>query len=261
MKLLSRLKIPFIKNSSNGDFDNKDETSQKGGEEVKGSFLDSKARFSKEIEGSEIGITYSALIKRDEKLLRVNTVAMIIIGVLVVKNQFLTDPVTIVLPPNMTEEVKVVGNKASESYKTQWALFFSTLIGNINPTNIGFVTTTILDALSPDLQAKTRESLQQQTNIMQARGVEQSFKPIDMYYDTKNDMVYVWGTKSTRLINVPDKTESSKWMFEWVLGMKNGRPRIAYVNQYSGTPNIKKITINGKEQLATLDNPPPSIGN
>lgn len=26
MKLLSRLKIPFIKNSSNGDFDNKDET-------------------------------------------------------------------------------------------------------------------------------------------------------------------------------------------------------------------------------------------
>lgn len=29
MKLLSRLKIPFIKNSSNGDFDNKDETSQK----------------------------------------------------------------------------------------------------------------------------------------------------------------------------------------------------------------------------------------
>ncbi|MCQ7596174.1 hypothetical protein NP169_23335, partial [Salmonella enterica] len=63
------------------------------------------------------------------------------------------------------------------------------------------------------------------------------------------------------VLNVPDKTESSKWTYEWVLGMKNGRPRIAYVNQYSGTPNIKKITINGKEQLATLDNPPPSTGN
>lgn len=261
VKLLSRLKFPFIKSTSDGDFDKKEETSQNGGEEAKGRFRDTKAQFSKEIEASEIGITYSALIKRDEKLLRVNSIAMLIIAVLVVKNQFLTDPVIIVLPPNMTEEVKVVGNKASESYKTQWALFFSTLIGNINPTNIGFVTTAILDALSPDLQAKTRESLQQQANIMQARGVEQSFKPIDMYYDTKNDMVYVWGTKSTRLINVPDKTESSKWTFEWVLGMKNGRPRIAYVNQYSGTPNIKKITINGKEQLATLDNPPPSTAS
>nr|UGK56513.1 hypothetical protein [Escherichia coli] len=96
--------------------------------------------------------------------------------------------------------------KPQNHIKTQWALFFSTLIGNINPTNIGFVTTTILDALSPDLQAKTRESLQQQTNIMQARGVEQSFKPIDMYYDTKKMTWSMSGEqKSTRLINVPDK--------------------------------------------------------
>lgn len=73
-------------------------------------------------------------------------------------------------------------------------------------------------------------------------------------------MVYVWGTKTTRLVNVPDKTESSKWTYEWVLGMKNGRPRIAYVNQYSGTPNIKNYD-KRQEQLATLDNPPPSTGN
>lgn len=261
MKFLSSIKIPFIKKTSNGDLNNAEETSQNGNEEAKGRFFDSKSRFSKEVESSDIGITYSALIRRDEKLLRTNSVAILVIAAFVVKTQFFTDPVTIVQPPNMTEEVKVVGNKASESYKTQWALFYSTLIGNINPTNISFVTTSILDALSPELQARTRESLQQQTNIMQARGVEQSFKPNDMYYDPKNDMVYVWGTKSTRLINVPDKSESSKWTFEWVLGMKNGRPRIAYVNQYAGTPNIKKITINGKEQLATLDNPPPSTGN
>ncbi|MGQ7115902.1 hypothetical protein ACUOFC_64490, partial [Escherichia sp. TWPC-MK] len=29
---------------------------------------------------------------------------------------------TIVTPPNMNEEITVVGNKASESYKTQWAI-------------------------------------------------------------------------------------------------------------------------------------------
>ncbi|RVT16883.1 pilus assembly protein, partial [Enterobacter hormaechei] len=52
MKLLSKLKIPFIKSASNGDFDKKDETSQNGGEDSKGRFRDSKARFSKEIEAS-----------------------------------------------------------------------------------------------------------------------------------------------------------------------------------------------------------------
>ncbi|MGV7963677.1 TraE/TraK family type IV conjugative transfer system protein [Photorhabdus tasmaniensis] len=261
MKFLSSIKLPFLNKTSNGDASEQDEPNRNAVAESKGRFFDSKKGFSHEAESSEAGITYSALIRRDNKLLRINTIAIAVIAALVVKTQFFTDAVTIVTPPNMTEEVTIVGNKASESYKTQWALFFSTLIGNINPTNIKFVTTYVLDALSPDLQAKTGEALQQQINIMQARGVEQSFKPNDIYYDPKNDMVYVWGTKSTRLINVPDKTESSKWTYEWVMGMKNGRPRIAYVNQYAGTPNIKKITINGKEQLATLDNPPPSTGN
>lgn len=64
-------------------------------------------------------------------------------------------------------------------------LSFSTLLGNINPTNISFVTAYVLDALSPELQAKTSESLQEQINIMQARGVEQTFKPNDIYFDPK----------------------------------------------------------------------------
>lgn len=84
----------------------------------------------------------------------------------------------------MNEEITVVGNKASESYKTQWALFLVPF-RNINPTNISFVTAYVLDALSPELQAKTSESLQEQINIMQARGVEQTFKPNDIYFDPK----------------------------------------------------------------------------
>lgn len=85
MKLLSKLKIPFIKSASNGDFD-KGRDFAKWRRRLKGRFRDSKARFSKEIEASEIGITYSALIKRDEKLLRVNSIAILVIAVLVVKS-------------------------------------------------------------------------------------------------------------------------------------------------------------------------------
>ena len=81
---------------------------------------------------------HSALINRDTKLIRINTVSIAVIGLLVAKI-FFTDLVTIVTPPNMNEEITVVGNKASESYKTQWALFLVPL-GNINPTNISFVT-------------------------------------------------------------------------------------------------------------------------
>ncbi|WP_426727510.1 hypothetical protein [Enterobacter cloacae complex sp. 288G10] len=49
MKLLSKLKIPFIKSASNGDFDKKDETSQNGGEDSKGRFRDSKLALVKRL--------------------------------------------------------------------------------------------------------------------------------------------------------------------------------------------------------------------
>lgn len=261
MKLLDKIKFPFGKKSDpeGAEPGNSSQPGQKHTE--KSRFFDIKETFSRESKASGAGIAYSELINRSSKIIRTNTLAVVIIAILVGKILFFTSPITIVTPPNMTEEITIVGNKASESYKTQWALYYSTMIGNINPTNIKFVLDSVLDALSPELQAKTGEALQSQINIMQARGVDQTFRANDIYYDPKNDMIYVWGTKTTKLVNVPDKSESSKWTYEWVLGMKNGRPRIAYVNQYAGTPNIKKITINGKEQLATLDNPPPSTGN
>lgn len=243
---------------------NKKEKSDKEINEKKdifpGRFFDTKKNFSPEAQKSGAGIAYGELISRSSRIVTTNLICIVIIGMLVVKIAFLSNPVTIVTPPNMTEEVTLVGNKASESYKTQWAMFYSTMLGNINPKNIQFVMNYILDSLSPELQAKTGEALESQISIMQARGVDQTFRANDIYFDPKNDMVYVWGTKTTTLLNVPDKSESSKWTFEWVIGMKNGRPRIAHVSQYAGTPNIKKITVNGKEQLATLDNPPPSTG-
>jgi len=203
------------------------------------------------------GIAYGELITRNASIIRANYVLTGLVVILVAKQVFFTSPVTIITPPNMTEEITVIGNKTSESYKTQWALFFSTMVGNINPKNIQFVTSYILKALSAELQAQIGEELTNQANLMATRGVDMSFTPNDIYYDAKNDLIYVWGTKVTKLTNVPDKAESSKWTYEWVIGMRNGMPRIAYVKQYAGTPNIKKVTVNGKEQLATLNEAPP----
>ncbi|KAA1186416.1 TraE/TraK family type IV conjugative transfer system protein [Photorhabdus heterorhabditis] len=257
MKLLSQIKklVTLGKSESPVQENVTDDLSQD-----KGRLKPIRKLLSQQSQESGAGITYSELILRNAKIVKSNILLAAVVAAVVVKVMFFSDPITIITPPNMTEEIKLIGNKTSESYKTQWALFFSTMVGNINPKNINFVTDYITEALSPELQAKTSEELQNQATLMATRGVDQSFSPNDIYYDPKNDVVYVWGNKTTRLINVPDKVESSRWTYEWVLGMKNGRPRIAYVKQYAGTPNIKKVTINGKEQLAKLDDAPVQAG-
>lgn len=50
--------------------------------------LDIKKRFSPQAEASGAGITYSALINRDTKLIRINTVSIAVIGLLVAKILF-----------------------------------------------------------------------------------------------------------------------------------------------------------------------------
>lgn len=259
MNIYEKIKAILFKKEAS---DNTPETEnlQKSTQKRNGRFLDTRSHMSPTSKSSPAGIAYGELISRNTKIINANILALVIIAGLVGKEIFLDKPVTVVTPPNMNEEIRVIGNKASESYKTQWALFYSTMLGNINPKNIQFIMDYIIKSLSPELQGRIAAELQSQINIMQTRGVDQTFTPIDIYFDEKNDMVYVWGTKTTKLTNVSDKQETSKWTYEWVIGLRQGMPRIAYANQYAGTPNIKKITINGKEQLEKLDNPPTTSG-
>ncbi|WP_234903214.1 hypothetical protein [Enterobacter hormaechei] len=112
MKMLSGINIPFFKKSKKDENGDLEQSYVKKDESAKGRFLDIKKRFSPQAEASGAGITYSALINRDTKLIRINTVSIAVIGLLVAKILFFTDPVTIVTPPNMNEEITVVGNKA-----------------------------------------------------------------------------------------------------------------------------------------------------
>ncbi len=80
---------------------------------------------------------------------------------------------------------------------------------------------------------------------MQARGVEQSFKPIDMYYDTK--MTWSTSGEQNQPVWLMFRQNRIIKMDIWMgAGNEKRTARIAYVNQYSGTPNIKKITITAK---------------
>ncbi|HAU9113782.1 TPA: pilus assembly protein, partial [Escherichia coli] len=101
MKMLSGINIPFFKKSKKDENGDLEQSYVKKDESAKGRFLDIKKRFSPQAEASGAGITYSALINRDTKLIRINTVSIAVIGLLVAKILFFTDPVTIVTPPNM----------------------------------------------------------------------------------------------------------------------------------------------------------------
>lgn len=207
---------------------------------------------SKELEppkkGKKTGavLTYSQLIQRDKKLILNNGLLTVIAGLLVIKVVFFSTTEVIAIPPDMTEEVSVAGSKASESYKTQWGLFIATTLGNINPKNVTFVTSYILKMFPASKQSELEAELKKASDLMLARKVDQTFVAEDVNFLPSDNVLYVWGTRKTKFLNVSDKEQTERWTYEMVLSVKSGRPRILYLNQYSGTPNIKKVTVNGK---------------
>lgn len=191
-------------------------------------------------------LSYRQLIQRDKKLLFNNRLMTVIVCLLVIKVVFFSTTEVIAIPPDMTEEVSVAGNKASEAYKTQWGLFIATTLGNINPKNVSFVTDYILKMFPASKQSALEAELKKASDLMLARKVDQTFVAEDINFLPSDNVLYVWGTRKTKFLNVSDKEQSERWTYEMVLSVKSGRPRILYLNQYSGTPNIKKVTVNGK---------------
>lgn len=209
---------------------------------------------------SPAGQTFHAIVAKNASLAANNKKLILLLGLCIGKLVFFNDPVVIMRPPNQTKEIVVTGNKANEEYKKQWALSIATLIGNINKNNVEFITNYVVSMLAPKLQAQNEQKLRGAAALLAAKGIDQTFTPSDITYDAVNDVVYVWGTKSTTLLNVSTKPETSKWTYELVLGINNGSPRIAYLDQYAGMPNLKKSTVNGVDLASSVNELPDVAG-
>lgn len=209
---------------------------------------------------SQAGKTFHAIVARNSSLATNNKILIGLLGICVFKLVFMNDPVVVVRPPNQTKDIVITGNKANEEYKKQWGLSIATLIGNINKNNVEFITNYVVSMLAPKLQAQNEQKLRGAAALLAAKGIDQTFTPSDITYDSVNDVVYVWGTKKTTLLNVSKDPETSKWTYEIVLGINNGAPRIAYLDQYAGMPNLKKSSVNGVDLASSVSELPDVSG-
>jgi conjugal transfer pilus assembly protein TraE len=154
----------------------------------------------------------------------------------------------VVMPAIYDQEIKVQGNRANEHYMTRHGFGIASLIGNINERNAPFVMTTMLDMMSPYLRSQLEDGLLKEVQILKIRKANQSFVIEDMMYEPKNNLIWVWGTK-TLSIKSGSKAEE-RWTYELRIEPRNGSPVITHFDSYAGTPKQK----NNDEY--TVDNSP-----
>ncbi len=173
-----------------------------------------------------------------------NKYARMIIGGLVVANLALVfklsfrDEKVVLLPPLLEKQAELTQAAAGESYKTAWALFVASFIGNITPKNADFVKAQVGQFFSPAVYSELRDSIDASADALKNEGLSVTFSVTDTLYEPNTDKVFVTGTTTTR---ARDNTagESIVRTYEFQVSISNYRPIVTYFDIYRGQPKTQ----------------------
>ncbi|MFA0037759.1 TraE/TraK family type IV conjugative transfer system protein [Vibrio sp. 10N.261.52.A1] len=199
---------------------------------------------------SNVQRSWQAAIDHSNKMTKMMGLSIIICAFLAFK-VMTAKPVTVVTPPNFSEEIVMIGNKANSGYKKQWGIFIASMLGNVNVRNVDIV----LDTLKPMLSIRDYEELNEQVishvKALDIRDQVQEFNVLDVFYDNKYDKVIVYGerklTERKKRGNKSDERRAVRWTYELKIANAHGSPKMQSIDQYEGAPQIERNRIERKQ--------------
>ena len=167
-----------------------------------------------------------------------NTFLRILVPLLIVSNiasgtaLIVRDRETVLVPPQISEVMKVSSRKADVGYKKSWGLYVATLIGNVTPGNADFVN----EQLSQIVDAMTYHRMKQDlaTQIIEIRNnnLTVDFEPNQIMYEEETDRVFILGKSQTS--GTAGRLSKEARVFEIKIDMANGRPLVMDIQSYQG---------------------------
>lgn len=191
---------------------------------------------------SNTQVSWQAAIDHSKRMTNLLGISMVIIALLSLK-VMTTKPVTIISPPNFNDQVKLIGNQASSSYKKQWGVFIAETLGNVSVRNLPLV----LEILKPMLTVRDYDVLAGQVEAyvkaLDIRDQVQEFSTLDVFYDKKYDKVIVYGEmklNERKKRNSEEANRPVRYTYELTITNQNGQPKLANIVQYEGAPNMER---------------------
>lgn len=175
-----------------------------------------------------------SFIKKENLSYRAICVVLLITNLILALTLFFRKEAVVLVPPGLKNEVKVSINKADQKYKETWALFFSLLLGNVTPKNIGFVVEEFQKYLAPDLYQDLSKDIFDQSNSVKEGNASSSFEPREIAYDEKNEHVKIKG--QIVMHGAFGKSVCIPKTFEFGIKISNYYPQIYFMDAYDVRP-------------------------
>lgn len=140
----------------------------------------------------------------------------------------------VIVPAGLAGKTSVEWTSADSSYYKSFGLFVATLIGNITPHNVKFVS----DALSPYMGSviysdirKRMLSLAESAQFRDSATATR-FVPASVLYEPDTHKVFVQGQM---IITTAISSRAEEMVYEMTLVIKDGMPIVDSISSYEGT--------------------------
>lgn len=139
----------------------------------------------------------------------------------------------VIVPAGLSTKATLEWTSADASYYKAFGLFIATLIGNITPHNVKFVS----DALSPYMGSAVYSDVRKrllsiaETEQFRDSAAATRFIPASVVYEPDTHKVFVQGQM---IITTAVSSKQNELVYEMTLVMRNGQPTVDNITSYEG---------------------------
>lgn len=140
----------------------------------------------------------------------------------------------VIVPPGLSGPVSVDWGKADAEYIKTFGVFYSTLVGSINPRNVEYVADRLSAMTSTEAYPQIRRSLLMLAKdpLFMDQATSSNFVSQSLVYEVDRNKVFVIGE-----IRVQGSTGQARifpTVYEMTITIKEGRPIVHSVDNYPG---------------------------
>lgn len=175
----------------------------------------------------------------ENKWSRIVTAILLALIVLLVMLVSQKETMVTIQPWTLEEEAWITKSNASQSYKEAWGLAFSILLGNVQPSTVGFIKDRISPILAPSIYQEVVDILEIQAIDIKKDRVIMRFEARAISYESKTNKVFVEGLSFIKGAS-SDKETSTRRTYEFVIAVNDYMPSLRYMDTYEGSARTEK---------------------
>lgn len=147
----------------------------------------------------------------------------------------------VLMPANLVQSATITRTDASKSYLESWALYFTTVLGSVTPSNAQ----SIADYLGRNVDQNIWHAVRAQVLSVvddpqyNRQGAFNMFVPKAVIYEPDTNKTFVHGKLTTLSYRTVGLAVSIDATYELVIDIRDGQPIVASLDSYPGAPRTE----------------------